>query len=121
GAPGLFGQIRADPSQFQWLYATFLTTLLPTLLHLSCVLVACGPVILLRLRGPLARWVDGSGKNWLVRQPANLILSLWLAFSLTLPIAGVALLFDLVWTRPGTWANPLLDLFERFFHLLPGT
>ncbi|MEM7320550.1 MAG: hypothetical protein AAF408_16210, partial [Pseudomonadota bacterium] len=30
GTPGLFDQIRENPGQFWWLYATFLTTLLPT-------------------------------------------------------------------------------------------
>lgn len=42
----IFYQIAQDPGQFVWLYATFVTTLVPTFIHAAMAIWALGPSVL---------------------------------------------------------------------------
>ena len=121
GDPGLFAAIRADPHGYWWLYATFLSTLLPTALHLVIALFAVGPALMFNnWRVAVAGWMESCEKHFLKRLGSSAILALWLALAITLPAALIGQAYDWASVHHPTWGHRLLNFFEAFYLMLPG-
>ncbi|MEO0809759.1 MAG: hypothetical protein AAFW82_03805 [Pseudomonadota bacterium] len=81
--------IGRDPDSYRWLYLTFFSTLIPTLLHLG---VACFSFIALAqapLQRPLASWVSAMNHNGFTNRGARYILPLIATLAIALPFLGL--------------------------------
>lgn len=122
GSDGLFAAIRSDPAAYWWLYATFLSTLLPTAIHLAIVPFALGPALMVGgLRGWLADAIEKSARHYPLRLGASLLLAAWFAVSLTAPIVLFVSIGQWMAAEHPVWGLRLLGLFESFHRLLPGS
>ena len=117
----LFAEIRQTPGDYWWLYATFLSTLLPTALHLIIALFALGPALLVDpVRKWLANMMETSEAHFLKRLCSVAILSFWMAVVITGPVVLAAWLLQVAHADLPAWGNALVDLFEGFWRWLPG-
>ena len=79
--------ILEDPADYAWLLAMFLSTLIPTAVHMALALYALGPVLLAtRVRNVVAGWARASNEDLLQRAAASLSLGLWLAIVCTITL-----------------------------------
>ncbi|MEM1385335.1 MAG: hypothetical protein AAGG06_17045 [Pseudomonadota bacterium] len=116
--PDFIGPLQEAPS-YGWLYATFLSTLIPTALHLMVAVWAVGPALLgVRSRSTLASWLDHGEGHFLKREGGLLILALWTAFAIALPVTLLAWLGHLAFFEHHTVGPWLLNIFEGFHRLL---
>lgn len=89
------GSILADPHAYWWLYVTFLSTLLPTVLHLFIAAFAFAAMWPKWLREKIATGLNSG--TALYGKPACLTLSVMMALSVAVPLTllyypGLALL-----------------------------
>ncbi|MEO0810432.1 MAG: hypothetical protein AAFW82_07320, partial [Pseudomonadota bacterium] len=85
----IFRGIADDPHSYWWLYLTFFSTLIPTLLHLG---VACFSFIALApapLQRALAGWVSAMDRNGFANRGARYILPLIATLAIALPFLGL--------------------------------
>ena len=112
----LFAEIRQTPGDYWWLYATFLSTLLPTAVHLVIALFAIGPALLVGgLRNWLAGMMETSEAHFLKRLCSVAILSGWMAVVITGPVVLIAWLLQVAHADLPAWGNALVDVFEGFW------
>jgi hypothetical protein len=81
----IFKGIANVPNKYWWLYLTFFSTLVPTLLHLG---IACFSFIALApapLQHELARWVGAMDRNGFANLGARYVLPLIATLSIALP------------------------------------
>ena len=79
--------ILDNPADYAWLLAMFLSTLIPTAMHMALALYALGPVLLAtRVRHVVAGWSRASNEDLLQRAAASLSLGLWLAMVCTITL-----------------------------------
>lgn len=118
GETGLFQDMRDNPRSYLWLYLTFLSTLLPTVLHAGLALFAGPALVLFGANRWIAARLRRGGADGGARWDAVAVLSALLTVSLVLP------LFALVWLwralaayhiDAGLW---LLGIFEGFAGLI---
>ena len=109
------GSIRADPHAYWWLYATFLSTLLPTFLHLMLGVFSLPFFTPHRLRHWIARGLekagqgDGPAGRW-----ACLVLCLTLAASFTATAAIISYGARGLWFYFPDIGENILWVFEWF-------
>lgn len=114
GAPmidlaALFADLRQSPGDYYWLYFCFLSTLLPTFLHLGVGALGLFTEISARLGRPIAAGL-ASG-NEAAGRAASLAFCICVAASIWLPVFLVWQVFALA----GPWLlDALLDAFEGF-------
>ncbi|MEM7744498.1 MAG: hypothetical protein AAF409_12390 [Pseudomonadota bacterium] len=117
----LFHAIRTCPGDYWWLYLTFFSTLLPTIVHLMVAAWAIGPAI---LGGNARRWLAATletseqhfGRRWI----ALSVLSAWSAFAVAAPVVILFWIGGWVAHDHPDWGLALLGFFEWFYHQLPG-
>lgn len=120
GAPlldlqALFVDLHASPTEYYWLYFCFLSTLMPTLLHLS---VACFGLFTLaskRLGRPIAELLQAGATDSVKAKDGVVALSLCVTAALLAPFAALYGLFAFA-GEPILFA--LLDLFEWWARLI---
>lgn len=84
GPPGIPNAILTDPHAYWWLYLTFLSTLLPTVLHGFIATFAFGLMWPERLRMWLATSLESG--SYVAGRPACLALAVLIALSVALPL-----------------------------------
>ena len=110
----LFVDIRQDPGAYWWLYLTFLSTLLPTLLHAGLFLFATVFEMWPSLRTFLVEELRKGGEGSVISARISVTsLSLILTVALMLPIA----LFGFLIQYRGWVGTAVLDGFEAIARL----
>ena len=85
----VFKGIAADPNRYWWLYLSFFSTLIPTLLHLGIAcfsFVALAPAPLQRM---IAGWIGEMDRNGFANLGARAALPLIVTLSIAMPFLGL--------------------------------
>lgn len=109
----IFKGIAEAPNAYWWLYLTFFSTLIPTLLHLGIAsfgFIALAPAPLQR---ELVRWIGAMDRNGFANLGARYVLPLIATLSIALPFLALYTL--------GLWITEYHDDFgQGFFRLALG-
>ncbi|MEM6621330.1 MAG: hypothetical protein AAF674_03820 [Pseudomonadota bacterium] len=117
----LFQAVRTCPADYWWLYATFFSTLAPTVMHLIIAVWSIGPAVLGRkTRHWIARQIETSEQSFHVREPTLAILSAWSAFAVAAPVIILIWIGGWVAEFHPEWGLLLLDFFEGFYRFISG-
>ena len=115
GEGNVFANIKENPEQYIWLYATFVSTLIPTFAHCSLSIWSFGPAILNdSSRNWMANTIETStkhfGRRWLVLN----FLSLWATAALSIPIILIVWIGGWIFADSSSLGAEFLTLLEAF-------
>lgn len=122
GFDSVFNQIPKNPWSFSWLYFTFLTTLLPTLIHVMIAVWAIGPTVLrAEWRRSLVRGIVRSGDVFADRLTYVCGFALWTAFAVTAPLVSSWWVLTAIFGNSCTLGVDLLEIFQGYANYLTQT
>lgn len=116
--PAVFSSIRSDPNAYWWLYVSFFSTLIPTVIHLG---VASWSFVTFAPNG-IQDWIrtliQRSDTDGLARASAIFSLASLVTFSVALPILSIYFFIVAIWHWYPNLGFAYLWLFEMFLTLL---
>lgn len=117
----LFHQISAHPDRYVWLYLTFLTTLLPTLLHACVAIWALGPSLL----SEHARWSAAQRFRRASETVGDKVvqilpLAIWTTAATSGPLLLILSGISVLSNYSCQIGYELMNVFIRFLHVLTG-
>lgn len=115
----IFHQLAAEPERYWWLYATLLTTLLPTLVHACVAIWALGPT-LLRDQSRVAFAERFKLAPTTVGEECARVypLAFWATFALVGPAFFMLFWYGALADNSCHIGIEMINVFVRFFHVL---
>lgn len=119
----LFRDLRADPSDYWWLGAMLISTILPTALHLGLGIVTLFTVWPSFARSFIADQLEkanGDDGDILAGRMGRWGMTVFTTLSVWLPIAGLYVVGELAWLHWHGFIRGLIEFFADFHALIAG-